>query len=416
MSSKATSLAVYLCLPLAGALGQPSLMIRDVRVFDGESVFEHRNVLVENGKISRIDGTKQRVSSAETIDGRGRTLLPGLFDAHLHVPANPEPALRQLASLGVTTALDMFGGTKKLEAKKQIESEDPPGMADLRASGYGAIAPGSALAMMARRAPTITGPGQAESWVEARIAEGSDYIKVIYDEREGGPLDQQTLQAIVQAAHRRGKLVVVHVLAEQKAREAIAAGVDGLAHLFIGDSASSDFGHFATEHHVFVIPTLTTLYSLCGKPQGPALLADPRLEPFVPAEQRKMLNRPADPGRNHLCKATDEAMHELIQAHVPILAGTDTAPPTQFGAYVMTGYGASLHVELKLLVDEGMTPVQALAAATSAPARAFHFSDRGLIRSGMRADLVLVEGDPTQDILATRNIVAAWKRGMRIER
>jgi imidazolonepropionase-like amidohydrolase len=103
-------------------------------------------------------------------------------------------------------------------------------------------------------------------------------------------------------------------------------------------------------------------------------------------------------------------MGELIQAHVPILAGTDT------GFAVGPAFGAFLQGELKLLVDAGMTPVQALTAATSAPARAFHLMDRGLIRPGMRADLLLVEGDPTQDILATRSIVAVWKKGMRIER
>jgi hypothetical protein len=72
----------------------------------------------------------------------------------------------------------------------------------------------------------------------------------------------------VQAAHRRGALVVVHVLSEQKARAAIAAGADGLAHLFIGEDASPDFGQCAAAHHVFVIPTLMILSGLCGKPQG----------------------------------------------------------------------------------------------------------------------------------------------------
>ena|SRR5947209_2265796 len=170
----------------------------------------------------------------------------------------------------------------------------------------------------------------------------------------------------------------------------------------------------AAEHHVFVIPTLMILYGLCGKPQGPALLDDPHLEPYISAEQRQSPMRPADPDRNHLCKATSEAMHQLIQAQVPLLAGTDTAPIT--AAFGLLAYGATLHGELKLLVDEGMTPVQALAAATSVPARIFHFTDRGLIRPGMRADLVLVDGDPTQDILATRNIVAVWKRGIRVQR
>lgn len=107
-------------------------------------------------------------------------------------------------------------------------------------------------------------------------------------------------------------------------------------------------------------------------------------------------------------------MQQLLQAQVPLLAGTDTAHIT--AALGVGAYGATLHGELKLLVEAGMTPLQALAAATSVPARTFHCSDRGLIWPGMRADLLLVEGDPTQDILATRNIVAVWKRGVQIQR
>src|SRR6266566_4788721 len=117
-----------------------TLVIRDVRVFDGERVLEHRHVLVENGNISRIGATDLPILQGEVIDGRGRTLLPGLFDTHLHVPANPEPALRQLASLGVTTALDMAGGGEKLREIKRIEAGDPADMANLRAAGHPVIA------------------------------------------------------------------------------------------------------------------------------------------------------------------------------------------------------------------------------------------------------------------------------------
>jgi imidazolonepropionase-like amidohydrolase len=390
-------------------------MIRDVRVFDGERVFEQHAVLVENGTISQISGTNLHISDAEVIEGRGRTLLPGLFDAHLHLPPDPEPALRQSVLFGVTTVLDMFSGREILKRLKQIGTEDPSDMADVRTAGFGAIAPGGALAKTAQESfPTISSPEQAPSWVDARLAEGSDYIKIIYDEQRGGQLSQETVQAIVQAAHKRDALVVVHVLSEQKARQAIAAGADGLAHLFIGDEASLDFGQFAASHHVFVIPTLMILSGLSGEPQGSALLTDPHLASYIPAQQQQVPLRPADPNRHHLYKATEEAMQQLLQAQVPLLAGTDTAPIT--AAFGVGVYGATLHGELKLLVEAGMTPVQALAAATSVPAHTFHFSDRGLIRPGMRADLVLVEGDPTHDILATRNVVAVWKRGVQIQR
>jgi len=116
-----------------------------------------------------------------------------------------------------------------------------------------------------------------------------------------------------------------------------------------------------------------------------------------------------DASLNHFCKATDEAMHQLISEQVPMLVGTDAPAPG-------TTYGASVHGELVLFVREGMTPIQALASATSVPARAFRLEDRGKISPGMRADLLLVQGDPTRDIKDTRNIVAVWKRGIRVDR
>jgi len=94
---------------------------------------------------------------------------------------------------------------------------------------------------------------------------------------------------------------------------------------------------------------------------------------------------------------------------VPILAGTDAPNPG-------TTFGASMHDELALLVSAGLTPSQALEAATSAPARAFSLSDRGRIAAGLRADLLLVDGDPTSDILATRHIAGVWHSGVRLDR
>ena len=102
-------------------------------------------------------------------------------------------------------------------------------------------------------------------------------------------------------------------------------------------------------------------------------------------------------------------MKQLVAAHVPILAGTDA--PVQG-----VTYGASLHEELSLLVGAGLSPLQALVAATSATAKAFHLDDRGMIQLGRRADLLLVEGDPTVDIVATRNIVEVWKKGVPVAR
>ena len=92
-----------------------------------------------------------------------------------------------------------------------------------------------------------------------------------------------------------------------------------------------------------------------------------------------------------------------------MLTGTDAPAPGQT-------YGASVHGELELLVAAGPTPVQALAAGTSAVAKAFRLTDRGRVAAGMRGDLVLVDGDPTKDVLSTRRVVGVWKKGMAVTR
>jgi imidazolonepropionase-like amidohydrolase len=371
-------------------------------------MLDAQDVVIRDGAITSVCDTTSQPGA--DIDGRGHTLLPGLFDAHVHVSPQPDEPLRQLATMGVTTALDMFSGGRPLERIRELRATEPAGLASARTAGIGATGPGSMLEKLAGQPlPAVDGPQAAPGWVDARLTEGSDYIKIVYDAREGGPLDQATMAALVRAAHDRGVLAVAHALNEQGAREAIAAGVDGLAHLFIGASAGTDFGAFAAAHRVFVIPTLAILRGLCGYRLSEEMANEPRLAARISASRPRTAVRPAEPGRNRLYTATTEALNQLVAEGVPILAGTDTALPTaQFGVY---GFGATLHAELELLVHAGLRPVQALIAATSAPAKAFRLTDRGGIRPGLRADLLMVESDPSTDIRNTRKVIAVWQSG-----
>jgi imidazolonepropionase-like amidohydrolase len=394
-------------------------LIRDVRLFDGERVREHASVLVANGHIATIGGPEVDARGADMVDGRGMTLMPGLIDAHVHLPDQAETASRQALRLGVTTQLDMFSIGERFERLKRLRAEDRTDLADLRTAGLGATVPGGHPTQMGgpRVQATLTTPGEAQAFVDARIAEGSDYIKVIHD--EGGAwspkpvptLDLETVRALVDAAHKRNKLAVVHVSAEAEARRAIAAGADGLVHMFVGETASPDFGRLAAGRGVFVISTLSAVQAfVCGRTQGPRLLDDARLAPLVePSWQRGLAMLKPDLALDRKCRGADDATGQLIRAGADVVAGTDAPSPG-------TAYGASLHGELALLVGRGMTPVQALAAATSVTARRFRLDDRGRVRPGLRADLVLVKGDPTTDILATRDIVAVWKRGVRVRK
>ena len=236
-SSLKLLLALAASCGLASAQNADRFIINDVRVFDGHRMMEHRGVLVENGKIIRVSRAIRNPREAAIIDGRGRTLVPGLIDAHVHI--GDEEALRQALVLGVTTVLDMFTTSERLAMMKRVESEDPPDMADVRTAGIGITAPqGHPTEMGGPPIPTLSSAADAAQFVDQRITEGSDFIKVIYDDlaKMGKPvptLDLKTISAVIEEAHRRGRLVVIHVMDEQRAREAIAAHVDGLAHMFL---------------------------------------------------------------------------------------------------------------------------------------------------------------------------------------
>lgn len=440
---RAGGIVVALLCALSASQAQTvnnSFVVRAVRVFDGEGILpDERDVLVEKGTIVRIATVQQlQAPGLPIVDGRGKTLLPGFIDSHVHVgvtfdPNNPSSALstvtaegtaaaiaaalRQEISFGVTTVLDMATAGDALTKLKQIEAADAPDLASVRTAGVTATAAGGHGTQFGGPAfPTLRAPEEATPFVNARIAEGSDHIKIIYD--DGGAFDgkphlpmisKETLTALVKAAHARRKIAVVHVMTERQARDAIEAGADGLAHLFVGQTASPDFGRFVAAHRAFVVPTLSVEYSVCGKAEGPALMSDMRVAPFVRPEWRALLRISLAPAPNRFCDGTEDALHQLLRAHVPIPAGTDSPVPG-------TTHGAALHGELALLVRAGATPTEALVAATSAAARAFRLSDRGLIRPGMRADLVLVDGDPTRDVTDTRNIVTVWKRGIPVQR
>ena len=373
------------------------------------------SVLVEGSVIRAVGANIAKPAGALVVDATGKTLLPGLIDSHTHT-LGTDP-LKQAPVFGVTTDLDMFTQPQLATSVRNQKREGKlPDSADLRSSGFLATAPGGHGTEYGIAVPTLTKPEEAQAWVDARLAEGSDYIKAVYDDalEYGRPqptptLSKEILKAVAEAAHQRGKLIVVHIGTLQQAEDAIEAGADGLAHLFVGAKSSPDFGKLAASHHIFVVPTLTVLQTICGTPFDSELADDPRLKPFLPPAEAAMMKRSFQMPVKIGCEGAYEAVRQLSAAQVPILAGTDVGNPG-------TTQGASLHGEMELLVRAGLTPVQALRAATSAPAAAFHLDDRGQIAPGKRADLVLVSGDPTADIRATRDIAAVWLAGHAIDR
>lgn len=413
MLNRIASLLIALAV-VAPAFGA-DLLFRNARVFDGTRVLEQTDVLVHDGRIARVADGIAAPAGTEVVDATGKTLLPGLIDAHTHSWGD---ALEQSLMFGVTTQFDQF---TEQHMAATLRAEQKAGNVATRADLFSAstlvTAPKGHGTEYGMQIPTITSPAEAQSFVDARIAEGSDWIKIVYD--DGGTygihfatISKETMRAVVAAAHKRHKLAVVHIGSLAGARDAIDAGADGVVHLFVDQDPDPELGTFLAQHKAFAIPTLVVLKSITGVAGGAPLAGDKRIDAYLTAEARGTLQTAFPHGASAppvSYAAAEKAVRQLLAANVPILAGSDAPNPG-------TAHGAALHRELELLVGAGLTPLQALAAATSVPAKAFRIDDRGRIAKDLRADLVLVNGDPTKDITATRDIEGVWKGGVHVDR
>ena len=352
----------------------------NVRVFDGRQLLPPATVVLDGDRIG-ADATGAEV----IVEGAGAVLLPGLIDAHLHLDGRS--ALERLVRFGVTTALDMASAPPEfVDSLRGIR-----GLTDIRSAGTAALAPGSIHSHIPEigERGLIGTASEAERFVTERFAEGSDYLKILIDLPGPSP-DRATVDALVATAHRLGRLVVAHALSYEAAAVAQAAGADALTHTPLDrplDRAGAD--RMAAAGRI-LIPTLVMMEDLAHS------------VPLAMRAQWAMPNASFDSARASVATA--------YRAGVPVLAGTDTNTDAEApGSFT---FGDSLHRELELLVDAGLSTIDALRAATVLPAQHFGLTDRGVVAPGRRADLVLVDGDPVHDIRAVRSISRVWCGGI----
>ncbi|MDA8015867.1 MAG: CIA30 family protein [Thermoanaerobaculia bacterium] len=401
-----------------------------VRLFDGESVLEQATVVVDDGLVAAV-GPRDHVDvpdGATIVRGADLTALPGLVDSHVHAFGD---ALEQSAVFGVTTVLDHFTDPEFVRRMRQEQDDGRAGArADLFSAGVLVTKEGGHGTQYGFDIPTFdVDPDKvsaaelrtaAREFVDARVAEGSDWIKIVYD-RLGDPsgkdagqrphLGRVAVAALIDAAHAAGQLAVVHITEREAAREVLEDGADGLVHAWIDEPIDDALVDLARKSRAFVIPTLTVLESVSGTAGGAPLAADDELARFLPRTALGSLRRPfeaePDPSRLEVALGAVGALH---RAGVPILAGTDAPNPG-------TAYGVSMIRELELLIRAGLAPTEALAAATATPMASFGLGSKlGRLVAGAPADLLLVAGDPTTDVHAMRDIVAVWKRGSLVPR
>ncbi len=389
-------------------LNDNNFKLTNITVFDGKTWHENHELIVLNGQISHGDKSPNQLPE---VDGNNGFVIPGLIDAHTHTWGN---ALNEALLFGVTTELDMFSDVSfGQQARLSRDLNEKTAQADFYSAGTLITSTGGHGTEYGFKIPTIDKAEDADQFVLDRIKEGSDYIKIVYHHKPDyhglTAFSKEVLTAVIKAAHKYKKLAVVHISDHQSAVEAVAAGADGLVHTF-GDQIISDaLLNAMKEKQVFIIPTLSVIASMAQKPIGLDLAEDENLSQRLSGASKNGLK----PFANFAARpeALTHAIENTRRMHsfgISILAGTDAPNPG-------TAHGISMHGELELLNQAGLTPTQTIQSASLLPAQKFSLGNRGSLTVGAKADFLLLSADPRKDIKNTRKLIGIWKNGYQIE-
>jgi imidazolonepropionase-like amidohydrolase len=434
-----------------------TFLIRNTRIFVGDgAVIENGFVLVKDGKIAQVgEGAPPDADKlhADAVEGEGKTLLPGLIDAHVHLggPAGVSTSaedydskkmmLRSAEAMlysGVTAARSTGDGLDdSLALRKQIAGGSKLG-AQIFACGPMFTAEGghgteftehvpeamrkSVAAQLVRTPKT---PEEARRQVRELKAVGVDCVKAILEAGWGegmlyDRLDLLLVRSVSEEAHARRLPLAVHTGDARDVTDAVEIGAASIEHGSMRDDIPDGVLRKMAREGVYLDPTLGVIEAYARYYSGNTeALNSSLVQQTVAARFLKGTRdfvgsgKSADEAKAAMfARAFDQARQNLVSAwnaKVPLVMGTDSGNPMVFP-------GPSLHHELKLWVDAGIPPATALEAATLQAARLLGSKKIGAIREGFDADLLLVDGNPLQDISATERISMVVFKGERVRR
>jgi hypothetical protein len=405
--------ALLLLLILPASAGADQTAIVNVTIVDvaAARTIPGMTVILTDNRITAV-GPSQTVivpPGARVIDGRGEFLCPGFWDMHVHLGNATAAALPVFIAFGVTGVRDM--GSPRYEVNHALSIEALSGArVGPRIVAGGPILDGSGTDS---NRVIIRTPADARRVVDSLARIHVDFIKVHEH------MSRELYFAIAAEARRLSVPFVGHVPADDTSFlvsgiEASNAGQASLEHMFgvpfPADTAFTDLYSTLRANHTWVDPTLVTMWTSSHACDTTVSLSEditytsPGLRAFWVSQVPKCPS-PSIRIREFVFNSRMKGIAPLRAAGIPLLAGTDVGFP-----YVIPG--KSLHKELALLVEAGLTPAEALATATSNPARFLGLDNElGAIKPGWLADLVLLRADPLRDISAVSRIETVIANG-----
>ncbi|RXH56906.1 amidohydrolase family protein [Granulicella sibirica] len=420
--------------------GLGTTQITHVRVIDGtgRAPIENATVTLRDGKIAGIGPSgKTAVKGAKVIDGMGKTVMPGIINAHGHlalVNGTKNDAdyytrehvldeLRQYERYGVTTMLSL--GLNR-DLVYQIRAEQRAGKLDgasvfVADRGIGVPDGMPPIPHEGDQLYQPKTPEEARKDVDEAAGRHTDFVKIWVDDLYGTKpkMSPSVAQAVIEEAHKDGVPAAAHVFALSDAKGLVGFGVNVLAHSVRDSAVDAELLNAMKTKGVFYLPTLTVDESFFTYAEHPGWMQSEFFKNALTPEAYTMLTSAEYADKVKKDSLTAQHRKDFEQARKNMKAAYDAGVKVGFGtdsgASVYRVPGFAEHHELAMLVEAGLTPMQAIRAATETNASLLGISKKtGTLTVGKDADLILLGGNPLDDIRNTEKIVGVWHEGREV--
>jgi len=438
-------LAVWILLAAIPAEGQspPKLLVLEGALLidgTGRAPLANSVLIIEEGKVRAVGklGAMRYPEGSEILNLRGKTIMPALINLHGHLGQtrdgfNEAPdgytaetlrdQLRTYLAYGVGTVVSLGADQDLIYSLRtaQRAGQFPGARLYTAGRGFGAKGgyppggPPRVEGAVDRYRPET--PEQARADVRELASHKPDFVKIWLDDGFGRlpKMKPEVFRAIIEEAHQQGLRVIAHVFYLEDAKRLVEAGVDGLGHSIRDQTVDRDLIDAMKARGVFLIPTLVRDESTFAYADSPRWLDDPFFQAGLELGVLTALKSPAFINKNRAnpdlprlragFEMAKKNLKMLFDAGVKIGFGTDSGPPTRFQGYFE-------HRELQLMVESGLTPMQAMVAATRSAAEILGAdSEFGTVAPGKQADFLVLDANPLEDIRHTEELSAVWQAG-----